>query len=92
MPIIGTFKQQPSDVLDYDIDFSDWLPTTDSITTATVSVSPSGLGTSFAIQSRIIKVWCYNGTDGVTYKVTVTANTAEFRTKQVEFRMRLKEE
>lgn len=90
--ILDSFKQQPADVLDYDIDFSDFLPTTDSISSATVTATGGALGLSYAITPKRIKVWCYGGVDGGKYKVTVTANTTEYRTKQVEFRLMVKDE
>ncbi len=31
MAILGTFTQQPAEVLDYDIDFSQWLPEADYV-------------------------------------------------------------
>lgn len=92
MPIIGTFQQQPADILDYDVDFSDWLPVGDTITGATVVAFPVSLGLSYAIQGKRIKVWCMNGAVGVTYKVTVTVTTNDSRVKQVEFRLKVKED
>jgi hypothetical protein len=40
MSVVGTVKQQPNDVQDYDIDFSDWFPTDDVIVSATVTADP----------------------------------------------------
>lgn len=92
MAILDSFKQQPADVLDYDVDFSEFLPKTDTITSATVDVTGGSLGISYAYVGKRIKVWCYAGTNGVRYKVSVTINTAESRTKQVEFRLSIKDE
>lgn len=92
MALVGSFKQQPAETLDYDIDFSDWLPDADTIVSATVAISPAGLSSSFAIQSPRVKVWCWGGTNGTTYKITVTATTNDFRVKEVEFKLRVKED
>ncbi len=92
MALVGSFKQQPSETLDYDIDFSDWLPAADTIVSAVVTITPAGLGSSFSIQSPRVKVWCWDGVSGTTYKITVTASTNDFRVKEVEFRLRVKEE
>ena len=41
--ILGTFKKQPVEVVDYDIDYVDWLTAGDNVASATVTVVPSGL-------------------------------------------------
>lgn len=92
MPIIGTFQQQPADILDYDVDFSEWLPAADTIVSAVVAAVPASMGLSFAIQGKRVKVWCQNGANGVTYKVTTTITTNDYRVKQVEFRLKVKED
>lgn len=93
--IVGTVKQQPNDVQDYDIDFDDWFPPDDVITTAVISVVPT-MPTpplySLSPTSRVIKVWIYSGgTSGETYQVTVRATTNDGRTKEVELRVKIKE-
>lgn len=92
MPILGSFRQQPADTLDYDIDFSQWLPVGDVITQATVSVEPASLAVTHAISSPRVKVWCSEGDNGVTYKLTVTATTNDGRVKQVEFKLKVRED
>jgi len=95
MSLIGTAKQQPNDVQDYDIDFSEWFPVDDFITSAEVDVSPSmPTPPSYAISpdGKRVKVWVYNGgTSGVTYQVTVRATTNDGRVKEVELRVKIKE-
>ncbi len=92
MPIIGSQKQQPSETLDYDIDFSDWLPAGDVITTVQLSVDQAGLTLSYALQSPKVKVWCSGGTNGITYKITVKATTNDGRVKEVEFKLKVKDD
>lgn len=92
MPILGTFRQQPADTLDYDIDFSDWLPVQDVIVSATAVAEPNTLVVTRAVQSPRVKVWCSEGDVGVTYKITVTATTNDGRVKQVEFKLKVKED
>lgn len=91
MAVIGSFKQQPAETLDYDIDFSEWLPAGDTIVSATVVAAPDTLGLSFAIQSPRIKVWAWNTVDGTTYKITITATTNDGRVKEAELKLRGKE-
>jgi len=89
--IIGSITQQPNEKMDYDIDFSEWMPAGDVITLAAVSVLPAGLTASYAIQSPAVKVWLDGGTAGVTYKVTVLATTNDGRKKEVELKVKVKD-
>jgi len=90
--IIGTFSKQPVEVLDYDIDCSEWLVSDDALASATAVADAAGLTVdSVLISSPRIKVWISGGTNGLTYKVTVTITTEDGRVKQVEFRVRVRD-
>lgn len=93
MSLVGTAKQQPNDVQDYDIDFSEWFPADDTITGAVVTVAPAmPLPPSYAISGKRVKVWVYEGgTSGTTYQITVRASTNDGRVKEVELRVKIKE-
>lgn len=95
MAVVGTVKQQPNDVQDYDIDFSEWFPADDTITGVFISVSPEmPTPPSYAISpdGKRIKVWVYaGGASGVTYQITVRATTSDGRVKEVELRVKIKE-
>lgn len=91
---MNVFIKQPSEVLDYDVDLSAYLPTSDTIFSATPAVSPSGL--TFGITSingvtKVVKQWISSGTNGTTYTVTMTIVSTEGRTKEVEFRIKCKD-
>lgn len=89
-----TFTKQPADVLDYDIDFSQWLPDDDTISnTPVVTIEPAGelAATAVQVASPIAKVWLSGGVDKASYKVTVTASTSGGRVKETEFKIRMKE-
>lgn len=90
--ILGRFTKQPVDILDYDMDFSDWLPAGDTLDTATptVDVASLTLGAT-VVTDTSVKQWVSAGTDGLTYKVTITATTTGGRTIQNEFRVRVKD-
>lgn len=101
--IIGKFNKQPAETLDYDIDFTEFLADGDTLTTTgnppvpsplNVVVSPSGMtiGPTVVVGGKIIKQWLSGGTDGVRYKITVTATSNAGRIKQVEFVVRVKDE
>lgn len=95
MALLGTYTQQPNEVLDYDLDFSEWMPSTDTVASATIAVTPTmTTPPSYAINAARtkVKVWVYaGGVDGTTYKITVRATTTEFRVKEAEIKVRIKE-
>ncbi len=88
---VGSIIQQPNDVMDYDVDFSDWLPPGDVVMTAAVTSSPAGLTVGYAISNPRVKVWVRGGTTGTTYKVTILANTNDGRSKEVELKIKVKD-
>lgn len=91
--ILGTFTKQPADEWDYDIDYSEWLTAGDNVQNASVTVAPTGslMIDAVFINDPRVKIWVSGGTNGVTYKLTVTMNSADGRIKQDEFKLRVKE-
>lgn len=101
MSILKKFSKQPSEVQDYDIDFSPWLTglsdtissfvaTSEPVTAEGESGIPPAIDTSAQAGSRI-KVWMSGGTDGSASKVTVRVTTAGGRVKEDEIIVRVKE-
>ncbi len=102
-----TFEKQPADVLPYDIDFTEWFEQIpkDEIETATCSVvsATDGNTSELVIGSIVqvsetpsgpvkrVKVWTSGGLDGVTYKLTLTMVSEDGRTKEVDFKIKVKE-
>jgi hypothetical protein len=104
MAILGTYTQQPHEVLDYDIDFIDWIPDSDTIISAssvatvvfTASLTPPadlilGVPLIDPVTDQVVKQWVSGGTNKTTYKIQLTAVTAEGRTKEAEFKLKIKE-
>lgn len=90
--IIGNFVKQPADVVDYDIDYSEWLTDGDNVESATVDVTPEGLTVeSIFVADPKLKIWVSGGVNGITYKLTVTTTTADGRIKQDEFKLKVKD-
>lgn len=94
--ILGTYIKQPSDRLDYDIDYTEWLTSGDTVISATVVIDiteTSGLTIDTPIISGgvIVKLWVNDGVNGRTYKATVTATTDQGRIKQDEVRFKVKD-
>jgi hypothetical protein len=83
-PAIMPYKQ-PGEVLDYDFDFTDSLAEGDTVSTATVTVSPSGLTLSTkTVSSPTVKQWVSGGTAGTRYRLTCAAVTSGGRTHEEE--------
>ncbi len=89
-----TFTKEPGDELDYDADFSAWLPDGDTITSAAAVLDKEDELEITAVQvsTPIVKVWTKAGVDRATYKITVTASTAGGRVKEVQFKLRIKDQ
>jgi hypothetical protein len=93
MPILGTFSQQPNEVLDYDISFTDWIPDGDTIISANATADTGiTLGdTLIDPTGKIVKQWVEGGTSGSTYKIQLSVTTDDGRVKEAEFKIKIKE-
>jgi len=89
---LGSVNKQPAERFSYTITYEDALTPGDNIQTATATVFPAGLTIeNVGVYDPRVKFWASGGTDGVAYKVTVTANTADGRTFQDEVVLKVKE-
>lgn len=88
-----TYTQQTRDELDYDVDFTRWLPDGDTITSATAAPHIEGELEVVAAQAvgGVVKVWIKGGVDGKTYIITVLISTEGGRVKEIEFKLRVKD-
>ena len=92
MAILEKFTKQPADRQDYDISFVDWLAALGDVgVSATVEVATGLSLLTFTLVAGVVKVWLYGGTDGTSYKVTVTLTTTGGRVKQDEIVIKVKE-
>lgn len=96
--LLGTFNKQPVERYDYDFDYSHWLTEGDNLESTVVEVYPNDSAEIGGLQIEtvtvidpIIKLWISGGINGVTYKVTMTSNTADGRIKQDEFKLKVKD-
>lgn len=89
------FSKQPSEDLDYDIYFDEWMPAGDHIASVAVTadVGVTTHDTTFDPSAHVVKVWVSGGTSGQTYKVTVKVTTASSpaRVKEQDFKVKVKE-
>ena len=89
---MDSYTKQPTERLDYDIDFTNWLPTGDAIVTTVTSSTPAGLTIYVTDAATIIPiVWVAAGVDKKSYIVSVTVDTSQGRTKEVNFKVKVKD-
>lgn len=104
--ILGTIKKQPAEVIDFDIDYSEFFDGVDGDTISTVTaVVASGndggaddlvLGPGRLPETALVgddkgKVWLGAGVTGVTYKITVTMTSSAGRVREHDVRVVVKE-
>ena len=91
--IVGKFQKQSAEILDYDVDFTDWFSNRVD-TPASVSVTvPSGItqvggGT---ITGKFVKVILSGGTNGTKYEITVRLTTSAGLVKEADFTVTIKD-
>jgi hypothetical protein len=92
MAVLGRFVKQPSEVLDYDVDFTDWFDGRTDTPSSHVVIAETGItvvGSSRT--SNVVKVILSGGVAGTKYKVTVRLTTNTFLVKEAEFVVSIKE-
>lgn len=89
---LGNITQQPDERLSYTVSYEESLTEGDNVETASALVEPAGLVIdNVAVYDPRVKLWASGGVSGVTYKVTLTVNTADGRIFQDELFFKIKE-
>lgn len=90
---VGTFAKQPSEKISNSILYEDSLDEGDYLETVVSCVAtPVGLNVLAGLSSsNRVRVWYEGGTDGVTYKVTVTVTTHQGERLEDEITCKVKE-
>lgn len=79
-----TFRKQPQDHLDYDIDLSDWLAGDDEVVSV-MAAAPDGIElTQTSVEPSRVKLWVRGGASGQSYKFSPLILTKS-RVKEVDF-------
>lgn len=90
--LLGKFIKQPNEVLDYDVDFSEWFSNRTDLPASHVSFAETGLTIqSSQLSGNVVKVICSGGAADVAYKVTVRLTTTAGLVKEVDFQVKIKE-
>jgi hypothetical protein len=89
--ILGKFTKQPDEILDYDVDYTDWFENReDSPASFTVAAEPGITIVSSGMAGPIVKVVLAGGTHGEKYKITVLLTTDEGLVKEADFTVTIK--
>lgn len=86
----------PDEQLDYDLDFTDALPSSDSITLASTSIDPvtvpplSEVTTTIDTAGKIVTVWLSGGLAGTSYEVNVLATTSNVPARILNWTVNIK--
>lgn len=85
--VLGSIKADPASLLDYTIDWSEWLDDGDTLTASTWDI-PAGISSPADTNSTTYAtVWLTGGTIGVGYRVTNHITTADGRQDERSFRL-----
>ena len=75
--------KSPADVADYYIDWSEFLSSTESITSASVT-APAGItAVENSFTSKVVRIRLSGGTAGTTYSIVCTVTTTNSETFSV---------
>jgi hypothetical protein len=102
MTLLDRFQKQPADIKKYQIDYSEWLATGETVTsvvTAVTVLNPADtdvgeptmtIGTTQIVGGTVYEYYVSLGTDGKRYKVTFQASTSDSQTieSEIEFKVR----
>ena len=77
-----TFTKDPQAILDYNIDWNDWLVGGDTITSSSWTVSTGIVLQSSSVSQGITTAWISGGTAGTTYYATNRVDTAAGRREE----------
>ena len=82
MTVEAIKEKDPSAVLDFGFDWSDWLASGETINTVTITVSTGLTKDSDSESSGIVTIWLSGGTAGTSYTVACKITTSAGRTDE----------
>jgi hypothetical protein len=91
IPADAVFTKDPSEVLDYRRDWSDWLTSGDTINASTWTIPEGITKDSDTKDGDSATVWLSGGTDGEEYTVTNKITTNGGRTGEYSFLVRVRQ-
>jgi hypothetical protein len=88
---MASFVKDPAAVLDYRVDWSDWLETGDTIESSMWTVSPGLTQTFVTFDGTSATVWLAGGSAGSDYQLTNRIVTTDGRTDERTFRVQVRQ-
>lgn len=88
---LGRFTQQSAEVLDYDVDFTEWFSNRTDAPATFVVTADAGVTVSGSRGGNVVRVTISGGTNGQRYKVTVRLTTTAGFVKEADFQVRIKD-
>ena len=90
--ILGKFSKQSSEVLDYDVDFTDWFSNRTDTPASFTATAETGIAVvSSARSGNVVKTILSGGTNGTKYKVTIRMTTSANLVKEADFTVTVKD-
>lgn len=88
---LGIFKQQPRERLPYSISYREAMSANDNVTSADVTVEPSGPTIDVEVFDPRVRFFFTGGETGTTYKITVLTSTDDGSIFEDEVIIKVKE-
>lgn len=89
--ILGRFVKQPDEVLDYDVDYTDWFTNRTDTPSSFAVVAETGITLDSSSRTgKVVKVVLSGGTSGRSYKITVRLTTSTGIVKEADFVVKVK--
>ena len=89
------FYKDPDATLDYLFDWTDWLASAETISSHTITISPTGTGAltldSSNVAGGIVTAWLSSGVLGTVYAVTCNIVTSDSRVDERTMHIRIQE-
>jgi hypothetical protein len=89
--LVALEGKHPSEIVDYSIDLTPWLPAGDTVSTITGVTATAGLTIASspapAVASGILTFWVTGGVNGTTYFIQVVFVTVGGRTLVVDLQL-----
>lgn len=88
---MATYYKDVDAVLDFGVDWSDWLDTGETISTSTYTVTAGITKDSDSNTTTASTIWLSGGTDGTSYTITNEIVTSDSRTDNRSFTVKVVE-
>lgn len=90
--LLGRYVKQSAEILDYDVDFSEWMEgRTDTPASQVVVADPGITVVGSSRTGNVVKVVLGGGADGDSYKITVRLTTNLGLVREADFQVTVKD-